>query len=172
MRRRWFLPPADALVVFGATIQSASGRTAYDRCRVAASFKQNEVARAVRLNSCEQVANREYTEQVRQDELRKERESQDEQKQAEADKEVETQHASATGAHLIVANVYDRDDTERNRNPACFFEPTSRFELPGGPGPLPTQGSHGPGLMGSVWLWGVVLSRAGRIRRTGRFCSP
>lgn len=51
---------------------ASCGGSAYKRCRVGASFEQDPYLREMKLGRCEQIGNREYVENARQDEHRRE----------------------------------------------------------------------------------------------------
>jgi len=49
--------------------------SAYESCRFSAGMEQNQVSRELALDRCEAVANREYSENVRQDQLKRQHEA-------------------------------------------------------------------------------------------------
>ncbi len=74
------MPPARSLtnsgpagVLIASLLFAGCGGSAYQRCRVGASFQQDPVARELALSRCEQVANREYFEKIHREEVRRER---------------------------------------------------------------------------------------------------
>lgn len=51
--------------------------SAYENCRLSAGFEGNRLSREMALDRCESVADREYAESVRQDEIRRQQEAQE-----------------------------------------------------------------------------------------------